>query len=369
MSASTFQTIAIVAPGLETWLHAEWCALLPNAAGHIVPGGVEGRLTLEQIRRLAAGSWLAEGVRVRVGRFEARRLGDVVSGVQKVAWHPWTARDARPELSVTCKKSKLIHSGAVADRVREGLDAALRMEARRTEGLLHVRVAHDTVTLSMDAAGERLHRRGWREHHATAALRETSAAALLSIAGWTPEVPLLDPFCGSGTIAIEAARRAAGSGPRMRAHYAMDAWPCARGLATSPAPELAPAPEPARVFASDHAFESVEAAIKNARRAEVSGWLTCATRDAAEAIARAPAGCAVVTNLPYGKRVEAGAALDDALAALGDAVRARADLGPILLLSAQTGLRKRTGLRMAEIASFSNRGIHVRAWRVTPPAR
>lgn len=368
--SSTFRTIAIVAPGLESWLVAEWETLVPGVEAHVVPGGVEGRLGVEEIQRLVVGSWLAEGVRVRVGSFEARRFADVVDGVGAIPWHPWTPRDARPEVRVTCKKSKLMHSDAVSERVRTGLDEALRMEATETRGVLHVRLAYDTLTLSMDAAGERLHKRGWRAHHGDAALRETTASALLALAGWRPGMPLLDPFCGSGTIAIEAARRAEGLPPRCPRRYAMQDWPLARQLGPPERIEHRVEAEDApRIFASDQSFEAVEAAIKNARLAEVSGRVTCATRDAIAAVEAAPAGTTIVTNLPYGKRVEAGVALDATLEAFGDAVRARPDLGPIVLLSAQHGLRKRTGLRMKEVASFSNRGIPVRAWRVTPPER
>jgi putative N6-adenine-specific DNA methylase len=178
--------------------------------------------------------------------------------------------------------------------------------------LFVVRMFRDVCTISADSSGELLHRRGYREALAGAPLRETIAAAMLRASGWTPDLPLIDPLCGSGTIAIEAALVARGIAPGLaradrtpRAFRFLE-WPStdSRGWndivdqATTRIRARCPAP----VLASDRNAGAIRAATANAERAGVSADIDFATRPLSAVGPPANAGW-IVTNPPYGERV------------------------------------------------------------------
>jgi putative N6-adenine-specific DNA methylase len=202
-----------------------------------------------------------------------------------------------------------------------GVDAALR-DARRRFGStarLAVRREGGAATLSADAAGEPLYKRGWRARVGAAPLRETLAAGLLLAAGYDGTEPLLDPMCGSGTIAIEAAALAGRRAPGVARRFAFERWPGHDARATEAlrarlrAAERAP---PAPVHASDRNGGAVRLAARNAAAAGLASYVKVARCDAAEA--GAPAGAGLVgVNPPYGVRLdEEVAASWRALAAL-----------------------------------------------------
>jgi putative N6-adenine-specific DNA methylase len=196
---------------------------------------------------------------------------------------------------VTCRKSRLYHSGAVAERLAAVVPAG--------PGGLYVRIVRDRCTLSVDTSGELLHRRGWRPETGAAPLRETLAAGILRLAGWSPGEALYDPMCGSGTLLIEAAVAAAGLAPgRMRS------FDCERWCAPAEVPRGAAVPT--IIAGGDRSEAAVDAARRNAERAGVE--VTLATVDARHASAPAERGL-VVCNPPYGRR----ARLDDAYRVLG----------------------------------------------------
>lgn len=187
-------------------------------------------------------------------------------------------------LRVTCRGSRLYHTDAVAERVVAaistlGTDPVLAEFDEDRGGdaqLIVVRLVDNSCTVSVDSSGPHLHRRGYRLATAKAPLRETLAAAMVLASGWDPSAPLLDPFCGSGTIAIEAALIASRRWPNAgRSLPLKKRSPCAAGLTLVDPPDVAAAP-PAKpiLIASDRDAGAVEAARANAERAGVSAWIT-----------------------------------------------------------------------------------------------
>jgi putative N6-adenine-specific DNA methylase len=233
--------------------------------------------------------------------------------------------EARGEdaVALACLGARLADSVAlrVYEGPQRGLDAAIAAARRRLgeRAELAVRRAGAAATVSLDAAGAPLFRRGWRARVGAAPLRETVAAALLAVARWDGRAPLLDPFCGSGTVAIEAALVAAGRAPGAGRRFAFEGWPRhdpartaairARLEAASPAG----AAGDARILASDRNAGVLRLAQKNAAAAGVAGAIRFARVDAAEAEAP-PGRGVVVTNPPWGGRLEDAA---PAWAALG----------------------------------------------------
>jgi putative N6-adenine-specific DNA methylase len=282
-----------------------------------------------------ANLWLrtASRVLVRLAEFTARSFAELEEQAGHVRWDLVTKKgDGEPRLRVTCRKSRLYHSDAVAERVarayarRSGGAPGWQAAGEEDEGeggpLFVVRFLHDRCTISADASGALLHQRGYRQAVGKAPLRETLAAALLLAAGYDGSGPLLDPLCGSGTIAIEAALIARRLAPGRDRHFAFERWPSFAAsrwrklLAEADAGALPAAPAP--ILASDRDAGAVEATLANAARAGVAGDLTVARQALSDAAP--PEGAAagwLVTNPPYGKRVGDTEALRPLWARLG----------------------------------------------------
>ncbi len=236
---------------------------------------------------LAANRRLATPTRIlqRVARFPAPDFAALQRGTAAVDWRVFGTTGFTPEVS--CHRSRLYHTGAVAERVAALVPAGPLG--------LYVRVVDDQCTLSVDTSGDLLHRRGWRVETGPAPLRETLAALILRLAGWQPGESLYDPMCGAGTLLIEAATRAAGLAPGRLRRFACEAW-------LPPAPEPPPTEAPPTVIAgSDRARPAVDAARRNAERAGVR--LALAVTEAAHARPgdATPPGL-LVCNPPYDRR-------------------------------------------------------------------
>jgi putative N6-adenine-specific DNA methylase len=375
--ATHYRLFASVAPGLETLLMSELGRLLPGKGLRPARSGVEVLVAREELWRVATWSRLAEALRVRVGRFEARRFDELEEGLRRVPWHAWLARGSRPEVRVTTRRSALYHVGAVEERVRrvlrerlgEPVGAASSAGGGGVEVLgaaLYVRVHRDMVTVSVDASGELLHRRGYRTHIGKAPLRETLAAACVAQAALPAAVPLLDPFCGSGTIALEALLMDAGRPAQGRRELAFERWPThpRERYAAWRAQQVSGGAGERRALAADLDPAEVAAARANAARAGVVERLELGVGDAADVVRGAPERCAVVTNLPYGHRTSAGGALREALGRFGGALRERREIAPVLVLSGGVDLDAATGLTWRCERRLTNRGLSVGMYRL-----
>ncbi len=208
---------------------------------------------------------------------------------------------------------------AVCDAFRDEQDQRPSVDRQAPDVQLVAFFHHGRCELSLDLAGEPLHRRGYREEGAAAPIRENRAAALLRFAGYDPARPFCDPFCGSGTLAIEAAliatRRAPGLLRGLRGYAASKLFP--EGKAAIEA-ELARAKRdvrdtpPAPILASDLDGRTVDIARRNAAKAGVAGAIRFAVADAR---AVTQPGALIAANPPYGERLanpEAARALIDA---------------------------------------------------------
>jgi putative N6-adenine-specific DNA methylase len=295
---------------------------------------------------------------------------------RQIPWSRVVTPGSAVRFRVTCKKSKLYHSDAVAQRLADALTGAI--PGVRAEGasgadddavdghaqLFVVRVLRDHCTVSADTSGALLHRRGYRQVTAKAPLRETIAAALIAASGWDGVSPLVDPFCGSGTIPIEAALVARGIDPGANRTFAAERWPgVSRTLGARVRAELAERAQPrARTFIAgyDRDAGAIAAAVANAERAGVAEDLTFAERSISAA--RFPQGEKgwIVTNPPYGVRVGDADRIRDLWAQLGHVVRERARGWRVALLSPEPSLERQLRLPLRAAATTSNGGIPVR---------
>jgi len=198
---------------------------------------------------------------------------------------------------------------AIVDQLRTPSGKRPSVELRGATLRVALHLVGDVATVFRDAAGRSLHQRGWRTGAVEAPLSEVLAAGILSIAGWRPGEPLLDPLCGSGTLVVEAATRAAGIAPglwraRREGHGFFRFRDCDRSLAARLVEELGArvvVPE-GRFEASDLDERAVEAARACADAAGVAGAVTV-RRCHFEEVEPGPAGGLIVTNPPYGERL------------------------------------------------------------------
>ena len=370
-----FDVFAIAAPGLEPLVERELRALGIEDA-HADAGGVSFTGGREAIYRANLHLRTASRVIARVAEFGARGFPELVRHAKRQPWERYLAADRPIHLRVTCKKSRLYHSDAVAERVgdaiakRLGVDGLNTIKGGEDEDamgqLVIVRMTHDHCVLSVDTSGALLHRRGYREATAKAPIRETLAAALLLAAEWRLDAPLLDPFCGSGTIAIEAALLARRIPPGLNRRFAFMDWPDFDSAlwrrVHDEAARMARPRAPSAIQGSDRDAGAIEAARANAARAGVAGDITFEKRALSAIEPPAEPGW-VCTNPPYGVRVSERAELRNLYAQFGKVMQAKCPGWTVAMYSADARLEKAARLPLRPVLGTVNGGIPVRVVR------
>lgn len=365
---------AVVAPGLESLALAEARALGLPARAEPGGGGVAWEGDLRSVVLANVGLRIATRVVGRLATFHARSFAELERHARRVPWASVVAPGGAVSFRVTSKKSRLYHSDAIAQRLSDAVQRAMpgvRVEgagdddevAGDAQGFV-VRMFRDECTVSVDSSGALLHRRGWRLATAKAPLRETMAAALIAASGWDVRSPLVDPFCGSGTIPIEAALVARGIAPGLSRRFAVERWPGVdAALVTEVRDALATRQlerNSAIVAGFDRDAGAIDAARSNAARAGVADDVELAVRglSALELPAGGPGW--IVTNPPYGVRVGEEERVRDLWAHLGNVLRARAPGWRIALLSPDHALERQLRIPVRAVATTSNGGIPVR---------
>ena len=213
----------------------------------------------------------------------------------------------------------------------------------------------------MDSSGALLHRRGYRLATAKAPLRETLAAGMLMASGWDLRSALIDPFCGSGTIAIEAALMRAGLPPGTRRRFAFMDWPgydSKRWEALLAEAQPKAIGELPAIQASDRDAGAIQIAQSNAERAGVADCIEF-TQQAVSAIQPPQGPGWVVTNPPYGLRVSQGKDLRNLYAQLGNVLRRSCPGWQAAILCSDKRLLAQTGLKLDTSFETVNGGVKV----------
>ncbi len=373
----------VTTPGLELLAAQELRQL--EISPTLEAGGVSFKADDEGLYRANLHLRTASRILARLGQFfYATTFSELREKAARLPWDRFITAGQPVSIRVTCHKSKLIHSDAVAERIagaiydRMGKESPVtRAHADEQPGsglvgnpgqLVVVRVVNDQVTVSIDSSGELLHRRGYRQAVAKAPLRETLAAGLLLAAGWDARSPLTDPFCGSGTIAIEAAMMALGIPPGMKRKFAFMDWPSYdenrwQALLAASKPGMT---VELPIYASDRDAGAMQMARENAARAGVEAAIHFDCQ-AVSAI-KPPAGPGwVVTNPPYGLRVGEGRDLRNLYAQFGNVLRAHCPGWQVAVLCSDLMLLGHTGLGLDASFMTLNGGINVRLGRGRVP--
>lgn len=375
-STELLSAFAVTAPGLEALCATELATL--GLGGAVEPGGVSWSGTLDTVAR--ANLWLrtASRVLVRVAQFRATSFFELERHARRIPWPRFVAAGAAVEFRVTCRKSRLYHSDAVAQRLAESVERAVSgarvvhaadsgadvdsAPAERRQ-LFVARFDHDRCTVSADSSGERLHMRGYRQQLAKAPLRETLAAAVLIGADWWGATSLADPMCGSGTIPIEAARIARRIAPGRDRTFAFLSWPeVDRRQWVSRVTEARDgelARSPVSIEAYDRDEGAIAAARANAERAGVQDDIEFGVQPLS-ALREAAGPGLIAINPPYGIRIGDADRLRNLYAQIGNVLRMRRPEWKVALLAAEARLAAQTQLTLEERWRSSNGGIPVK---------
>ncbi|HEU4800871.1 MAG TPA: hypothetical protein VFS94_09570 [Gemmatimonadales bacterium] len=364
---------AVTAPGIEAITAAELRALGIEPDG-TEPGGVSFRAAPADLFRLNLQLRTASRLLLRLDSFHARTFPELERHAKALPWHEVLRSGDQVAFRVTSRKSKLYHQGGIAERLAraaasavEGL-AAVRWPpddapAEANLQRLIVRVFRDEVTVSADASGELLHRRGYRQAAGKAPLRETLAAAMLMGSGWTGDRPLADPFAGSGTIPIEAAMLARRIPPGRARSFACEQWPLLAGADTATirhelSSEVMPASS-VPIRALDRDAGAIAACRANAERAGVLSDLDIAQQPISALELSGVPGL-LLTNPPYGMRIGEAMRLRDLYARLGQLLRRDGAGWMVGVLVAHPQFERQLGLPLEETFSTVTGGIRIR---------
>ncbi|HVW39256.1 MAG TPA: bifunctional 23S rRNA (guanine(2069)-N(7))-methyltransferase RlmK/23S rRNA (guanine(2445)-N(2))-methyltransferase RlmL, partial [Pirellulales bacterium] len=322
--------IATSAVGLEAVVARELKALGYESktlqTGRILFRGDEAALC-------RANLWLraADRVLVRLGAFEAKDFGQLFDQTYALPWEEWLGADAAFPVNGRSIKSQLSSVPACQKIVKKAIVEKLKakyggawLAETGAQYTVEVALLDDIATLTLDTSGAGLHKRGYRTLVGDAQLKETMAAALVMLSFWRPERQLIDPFCGSGTIPIEAALIGRNIAPGLKRSFAAEKWPAIGAehwqRARQEARDAMLPDLPLRIIGTDISEDALSLARYHAEQAGVAEQIHFQQRDFHDLTSKKEYGC-VICNPPYGERLGDHADLEDLYRAMPTVLR------------------------------------------------
>ena len=363
---------AVAAPGLEPVVAAELREVGVTPVEE--PGGVRFSAELAEGARLARALRTPARLLLEVLEGRVHTAEELVGLIRRARWKELLHPQARVEVAATATRSRLRFREVVQKKAAWAIAECVKGpfvpdRTRRPEltQRVSVRLLDDVCTVSLDVAGDLLHLRGWRQEQGPAPMRENLAASCLRALGYTGEEPLVDPFCGSGTFAIEGALLALGRSPFTRRSFGCDEWPALAGRKGTAAARVPPAESrlaaPAHgVLGADRDARVLAAAEANARRAGVDvRFRRC---DVAE-LEPPPGMGLVVANPPWGERLAPDARTTlRTWESFGHTLRERFTGWRAGFLAPDAHLAQRAHPGVRRMLGFNNGGIRVGLWVV-----
>ena len=328
----TYELIAPCHFGLEAVLKREIYDL-----GYDITKVEDGRVTFvgdeEAICRANIFLRTAERVLLKVGQFHAETFDDLFEGIKAIAWENYIPVDGKFWVAKASSiKSKLFSPSDIQSIVKKAMVERLKQkyhinwfEETGASYPLRLFLMKDEVTVAIDTSGESLHKRGYRTMTSKAPITETLAAALIMLTPWRGDRILIDPFCGSGTFPIEAAMMAAGIAPGMNRSFTAENWTnlIERQLwydTVEEAAEQVNTDIEVDIQGYDIDGDVVKAARENAKRAGVENLIHFQQRPVS-ALSHPKKYGFIITNPPYGERLEEKEALPELYTQIGEAIR------------------------------------------------
>lgn len=325
-----FNLVATAAMGLEAIVGDEVRELGYDA--HVENGKVyfEG----DELAIARTNLWLrvADRVKIIVGTFPAKTFDQLFEGVKALDWEKYLPVDANFPVSGKAVKSKLysvpdcqaITKKAIVERLKQAYQRNSFLDESGAKFKIEISILKDVATLTIDTSGAGLHKRGYRQLQGEAPLKETLAAALVKISKWNPSRPFVDPFCGSGTIALEAAMIGQNIAPGYNRDFISEEWPWFKkeiwDQARDEADEKADYDQPLNIIGSDIDHRMVALAQENATEAGFGDIITFKQMQARDFTTMDTDGV-MIGNPPYGERIGEVEVIEQVISDIGHVMK------------------------------------------------
>lgn len=382
-SGENLQFFVSCPPGLESLLIQECLTLglskknqkqLPAHPEKSISGeDVGGQLfegNLLAIYRANLSLRIASRIVIRLGEFISITFAELRKKTSRLAWEKYIRPGQSVNIRAVCHKSRLYHSDAVSERILNAINDHFSANAKpispvhqSPDGqLILVRLVNDICTISIDSSGDPLYKRGYKLAVAKAPLRENLAAAMVAFSGWDGNNPLIDPFCGSGTIPIEAALIASQTPPGIARNFRFTDWPIFDEALWHSAKESSVKGIQnvrTKIFGYDRDAGAIDTSKENAARAGQKDVITF-NQQAVSYLEPPSRQGIIITNPPYGVRINSNKDLRDLYSRFGSILREKFPGRKLTFLSPD--IRLSSNLRIGQLVEelhFSNGGIPV----------
>ena len=255
---------------------------------------------------------IGERVLIEVGRFDAKTFDQLFESVKALPWENYIPKDGAFPVKGYCLSSTLMSVPDCQKIIKKAIVERLKLHYhvdwfRETGSVYQIQfsVMKDNTSVCIDTSGDGLHKRGYRPAHNAAPLKETMAAALVTLSRYRGREDFCDPFCGSGTIPIEAALIARNIAPGINRSFTAEKWPAVPGKFWAAAREEARSKEfhgEYNIVGADIDPSAIKIARENAERAGVADCIRFEVADAMQFDRKTERGI-IVTNPPYGERI------------------------------------------------------------------
>lgn len=299
-----------VASGIEAVVKRELLRLGYEPRGANL-GRIEFEGTFEDVLRANVFLRSANRVRIELSKFKAQTFDELFDGIFAMRWQDVLTKDAKIVVDAKSVKSKLFALSAVQSIVKKAIISKLStvyncsFNESGAAYCIEAAIVDDVVTVTLDTSGEGLHKRGYRTYLGDAPIRETLAAAMIQLSVWNSDRPLIDPFCGSGTIPVEASLIGLDIAPGMNRNFACEQFanaPKVREKVQEEALQRIKRDRQLHISGFDINKDAIKLAFKHAERAGVKDNIHFQVQDMRDLSSKYAHGV-IITNPPYGERL------------------------------------------------------------------
>lgn len=310
--------------------------------------------------------WLrtADRVKLIAGEFEATTFDDLFEQTKAIEWEKYLPVDAEFPVQGKSVKSKLhsvptcqsIVKKAIVERMKKAYHRNAFLDESGPRFKIEVSILKDKVQLSIDTSGAGLHKRGYRVGQGEAPLKETLAAALVKLSRWTPDRPFVDPFCGSGTIVIEAAMIGQNIAPGYNREFDSEQWPWVGSKiwdeVRAEAEEQADYDQPLNILGTDIDHRMIQIAEENVIEAGFAGIVRLQQRQVTDFTTTEENGV-VIGNPPYGERIGEVEVIEEMIEDMGQ-MFSKYPTWSVYMLSSMEGFEKLYGQKATKKRKLYN---------------
>ncbi len=337
----------------------------------IEAGAFNGRFvfdgTAEDVVELNVKLRTADRVSILVSEFPATTFDDLFDGIKAIDWRAFVHKNARIVVNARSTDSTLFALSAIQSVSKKAILSVIAKGYWNEDGaplLIDVEIVRDVVSVLINTSGAGLHKRGYRDYVAEAPIKETIAAALLELSVWNPDRILVDPFCGSGTIPIEAAMIAHDIAPGLNRTFAFENYsfidPSILASVKKDASDAIVRDKKFRIYGYDINRDAVKLSRRHLERAGLKDKVHFEVMDARRLVSSHPYGV-IVTNPPYGERLMTEKSVRELYADFSRTFFALPDWS-LYLVTSLDGFEKTFGRRADKNRKLFNANIQIREY-------